>query len=65
MAAIARRVIAHASERIIWGSNWPHVGVPRSQYPDDAKLLDLLLDRASPAQRQKIPVDNPRELYDF
>ncbi len=65
MAAIARRVIAHAPERIIWGSNWPHVGVPRSQYPDDASLLDLLLDWATPAQRHKILVDNPRELYDF
>ncbi len=65
MAAIARRVIAHAPERIIWGSNWPHVGVPRSDYPDDAALLDLLLDWATPAQRQKILVDNPHELYGF
>ena len=65
MAAIARRVIAHAPERIIWGSNWPHVGVPRPQYPDDAALLDLLLDWATAPQRHKILVDNPRELYDF
>ncbi len=65
MAAIARRVIAHAPERIIWGSNWPHVGVPRSDYPDDASLLDLLLDWATPAERQRILVDNPQELYGF
>ncbi|HET9534428.1 MAG TPA: amidohydrolase family protein, partial [Mesorhizobium sp.] len=25
VAAIAKRVIAHAPERILWGSNWPHV----------------------------------------
>ncbi len=65
MAAIARRVVAHAPERIIWGSNWPHVGVPRSDYPDDASLLDLLLDWATPAEQQRILVDNPQELYGF
>jgi D-galactarolactone isomerase len=65
MAAIARRVVAHAPERIIWGSNWPHVAVPRSAYPDDAHLLDLLLDCATAQQRQRILVDNPQELYGF
>lgn len=65
MAAIARRIISHAPERIVWGSNWPHVGVPRSAYPDDALLLDLLLDWATPFERQRILVDNPRELYGF
>lgn len=65
VAPIARRVIAHAPERIIWGSNWPHVGVPRSDYPDDAVLLDILLDWADPETRRKILVDNPAELYGF
>lgn len=65
VAPIARRVINHAPERIIWGSNWPHVGVPRERYPDDAVLLDVLLDWATPEQRQKILVDNPARLYGF
>lgn len=65
MAAMARRVIAHAPERIIWASNWPHLGVPPTDYPDDAQLLDLLLDWATPDERQKILVDNPQELYGF
>jgi D-galactarolactone isomerase len=65
VAPIAKRVIAHAPERILWGSNWPHVGVPRAAYPDDAVLLDVLLDWASPEVRQKILVDNPAELYGF
>lgn len=65
VGAIARRVIAHAPERILWGSNWPHVGVPRSQYPDDAEQLDVLLDWASPEVRQKILADNPARLYGF
>ncbi|TPW29881.1 amidohydrolase family protein [Pararhizobium mangrovi] len=65
VAAIAKRVIAHAPERIVWGSNWPHVGVPRTAYPDDAVLLDNLLDWADATQRQRILVDNPAELYGF
>lgn len=65
VGAIARRVIAHAPERILWGSNWPHVGVPREQYPDDPDQLDILLSWATQAQRQKILVDNPATLYGF
>ncbi|MGM0785951.1 MAG: amidohydrolase family protein [Pseudomonadota bacterium] len=65
IGAIARRVIEHAPERILWGSNWPHVGVPREQYPDDAEQLDVLLDWASPELHQRILVDNPAALYGF
>lgn len=65
VGAIAKRVIAHAPERILWGSNWPHVGVPRSQYPDDAEQLDVLLDWASPEIHRRILVDNPAALYGF
>lgn len=65
VGAIAKRLIAHAPERILWGSNWPHVGVPRSQYPDDAEQLDVLLHWASPDVFTKILVDNPAALYGF
>ena len=65
VAAIAKRVIAHAPERILWGSNWPHVGVSRDRYPDDAVLLDILLDWASAEQRDRILVHNPAELFGF
>jgi D-galactarolactone isomerase len=65
VAPLAKRLIAHAPERLIWGTNWPHVGVPRSAYPDDARLFDLLLDWATPATRQKILVDNPAQLFGF
>lgn len=65
IGAIAKRVIAHAPERIIWGSNWPHVGVPREQYPDDAEQLDVLLPWASEPVRQKILAENPAYLYGF
>lgn len=65
VAPIARRVIEHAPERVIWGSNWPHVGVAREDYPDDAVLLDNLADLADEATRRRILVDNPAVLYGF
>ncbi|MFC3282998.1 amidohydrolase family protein [Litchfieldella rifensis] len=65
VGAIAKRVITHAPECIIWGSNWPHVGVPRENYPDDAEQLDVLLDWANFDDRQRILVDNPAKLYGF
>ena len=65
VAPLARRVIAHAPERVVWGSNWPHVGVPRSAYPDDARLLDVLLDWAPADAIHRILVQNPAELYGF
>ncbi|MDE1992072.1 MAG: amidohydrolase family protein [Rhizobiaceae bacterium] len=65
VAPLIKRVVAHAPERIVWGSNWPHVGVPRANYPDDALLLDNLLDWATPEQQQKILVDNPVEFFGF
>ncbi|MFG6666162.1 amidohydrolase family protein [Halomonas sp. HNIBRBA4712] len=65
VAPIAKRVIQHAPDRILWGSNWPHVGVQRAQYPSDAQQLDILLQWADEQTRQKILVDNPAFLYDF
>lgn len=62
---IAKRLIKHAPERVLWGSNWPHVGLPREHYPDDAEQLDVLLHWADESTRQKILVDNPAALYGF
>ncbi|MCL5426436.1 MAG: amidohydrolase family protein [Gammaproteobacteria bacterium] len=62
---IAKRLIAHAPERVIWGTNWPHVGVPREQFPSDPEQLDILLHWADESTRQKILVDNPAALYGF
>ncbi|WP_082906762.1 MULTISPECIES: amidohydrolase family protein [unclassified Halomonas] len=65
VAPIARRVIQHAPDRILWGSNWPHVGVKRALYPSDAEQLDVLLGWADEPTRQKILVNNPAFLYGF
>ena len=63
---LAKALVKHAPERIIWASNWPHPSAPKDNVPDDADLLDLLLDWApDEATRRKILVDNPAELYGF
>ena len=61
---VARRIVAHAPERCLWASNWPHPG--RRPRPDNAVLLALLATWASDtAVRRKILVDNPANLYGF
>ncbi|HEV2037823.1 MAG TPA: amidohydrolase family protein, partial [Candidatus Eremiobacteraceae bacterium] len=66
VSRLARALVKHAPERMIWASNWPHPSAPKDNIPDDADLLDLLLDWApEEATRKKILVDNPAELYNF
>jgi len=76
-APLARALIAANSDRIIWGTDWPH---PDSVTPpgrkatevtplfqiDDGRLLNQLPVWApDAAMRQKILVDNPVRLYGF
>ena len=64
VGALAKEAVKAAPERMIWASNWPHVSM--RDLPDDAALLDLLLDWApDEAVRQLILVDNPAQLYGF
>lgn len=61
---VARGYAQAAPERVIWGSDWPHP--TETEKPDDADLLDLLLDWApDDATRRLILVDNPEHLYGF
>ena len=61
---IARELVRLAPERMLWASNWPHPGAKSP--PDEAALLDLLLDWApDEATRKKILVENPAEVYGF
>lgn len=63
---LAKALVKAAPERMLWASNWPHAQAHKFGYPDDAALLDLLLDWApAAADRQRILVDNPAELYGF
>jgi D-galactarolactone isomerase len=66
VGALAKALVKAAPDRIIWASNWPHVSTTPETYPDDAGLLDLLLEWApDEAVRRKVLVDNPARLYGF
>jgi D-galactarolactone isomerase len=63
--AVARAYVKAAPERLVWGSDWPHPGVPNNK-PDDALLLDLLAVWAPDEKtRNRILIDNPATLYGF
>jgi predicted TIM-barrel fold metal-dependent hydrolase len=74
---LARALIAENSDRIIWGTDWPHpdsVTPPGKQVTDltplfqidDGRLLNQLPVWAPDAGiRKKILVDNPARLYGF
>ncbi len=66
-AAISRRVVAAAADRVIWGTNWPHGdALCSADYPDDAQLLDLLAGWApDPQDQRKILATNPAALFGF
>lgn len=62
---LAKALVKASPERMLWASNWPHPSV-LDNLPDDALLLDLLLDWVEDdATRKRILVDNPAELYGF
>ncbi len=65
--ALARILVGHAPERLMWGSNWPHpftTQVRKLPAEDDAMLLDLLLDWVEDARlRDRILADNPAALF--
>lgn len=61
----ANAVVAAAPDRIVWGSDWPHVLLYRPM-PNDADLIDCMAEWAPDAvTRKKIFVDNPAKLYGF
>lgn len=52
-------------DRIVWGSDWPHVML-KGPMPNDGDLCDLLTDWVPDAAiRQKVLADNPARLYGF
>ena len=65
VGALARKAVETHPQRMVWASNWPHVALT-TNLPDDAQLLDLLLDWApDEATRHRILVENPATLYQF
>jgi 2-pyrone-4,6-dicarboxylate lactonase len=56
-------LIENYSERVLWGTDWPHPNM-KSHMPDDGSLVDVLKEIAvTPEIQKKLLVDNPSELY--
>jgi predicted TIM-barrel fold metal-dependent hydrolase len=63
VAPYVAALLAANPERLVWGTDWPHVEWPAAM-PDDADLADLLAEWVpSEAERRRILVDNPAALY--
>jgi predicted TIM-barrel fold metal-dependent hydrolase len=63
---LARALVQHRPDRLLWGSDWPHVNMVGRAMPNDGDLVDLLESWVpDPAMRRKILVDHPRALYGF
>jgi 2-pyrone-4,6-dicarboxylate lactonase len=60
----ARALLDAAPERVLWGTDWPHVMV-KTPMPNDADLADLLLEWVPENLREQVLVRNPARLYGF
>lgn len=62
---LARAYIEAAPERVVWGSDWPHVAHD-PPLPAAEEIIALLFRYAPDArQRERILVTNPARLFDF
>ncbi|WP_280191084.1 amidohydrolase family protein [Delftia sp. PS-11] len=62
---LARAWVREAPQRLVWGSDWPHV--TETAHPPDTALMLALLERWIPdaGQRARVLVENPIALYGF
>lgn len=62
---LARAWVAEAPQRLVWGSDWPHV--TEAAHPPQTPMLLALLSRWIPdgALRARVLVDNAAQLYGF
>jgi 2-pyrone-4,6-dicarboxylate lactonase len=63
----AHALLDAAPERMVWGTDWPHVATKWTiPMPNDGALAGLLLDWIPDAAlRRRILADNPERLYGF
>jgi predicted TIM-barrel fold metal-dependent hydrolase len=63
--AFAKALLEANSERVIWGTDWPHVMLKGSM-PNDGQLADVLADWIADAGlRRQVLARNPARLYGF
>ncbi len=66
VTSMAQLFARHAPERMVWGSDWPHVNLDGSEMPNDGDLLDLLNEWAPDSKvRNRILTHNAKTLYGF
>ncbi len=62
---LVKKLVQHAPNRLLWGSDWPHPQYFKPM-PNDVALLDQVLDWVpDEATRKLIFVDNPAEVFGF
>ena len=62
-AAAVAPLVADYSDRVLWGTDWPHPNMEKA-IPDDGALVDMIPRIAPTADLQrKLLVDNPMRLY--
>lgn len=60
-----RALVAANPDRLVWGSDWPHIFV-KTEMPNTTDLLDALVQWVpDETARNRILVDNPARLYQF
>ena len=65
MMPFAQALVAAAPDRLVWGSDWPHVLLQKTM-PNDGDLVDqIAVWVPDEAKRRKILVDNAERLYGF
>ncbi|WMS44447.1 amidohydrolase family protein [Acuticoccus sp. MNP-M23] len=63
VAPFARTLVEQFSDRVLWGTDWPHPNM-KSHQPDDGLLVDRIpVIAPTEALRQKLLVTNPTRLY--
>jgi predicted TIM-barrel fold metal-dependent hydrolase len=62
---LVEALVKERPDRILWGSDWPHV-MMKGKMPNTTELFDLLLDWVPEEKtRARILADNPQELFRF
>ena len=65
VAPLAQRLASVNPDRLLWGTDWPHV-MMKKPMPNDGDLADLIAGWLPDANlRRQVLVNNPAELYGF
>ena len=61
----ARALLAAAPNRVLWGTDWPHVNAPKRMVATGETMAILGRWIPDPKLRKRVLVDNPAALYHF